>query len=85
MSCQNNCEGCGCATSAPAAGINRFEFEQQIMQCWAILDDIKAAKEDFDRGVMDSRLLDAIGTLYSHRFEKMWATFEALVREKKLL
>jgi hypothetical protein len=60
---------------------DRFDFEQGIMQCWNVVDDIKllaqrgAPVEDFA----------AVATLYHHKFEELWAQFENGVEERKIV
>ena len=60
----------------------RFEMEQEIMQAWQVLDDIKmlsaregTTKEDWD----------AVGRLYQIRFETLFETFENLIHDGKIL
>jgi hypothetical protein len=60
----------------------RFDMEQEIMQAWQILDDIKmlsaregTTKEDWD----------AVGRLYQIRFETLFETFENLIHDGKIL
>ena len=60
----------------------RFDMEQEIMQAWQVLDDIKmlsaregTTKEDWD----------AVYRLYQIRFETLFETFENLIRDGKIL
>ena len=60
----------------------RFDMEQEIMQAWQVLDDIKmlsaregTTKEDWD----------AVVRLYQIRFETLFETFENLVHDGKIL
>lgn len=59
---------------------DRFELEQQILACWHVTDDIKsflenaATEEDFE----------ALVRYYSFKFERLWETFETMVRERKI-
>jgi hypothetical protein len=60
----------------------RFDMEQEIMQAWQVLDDIKmlsaregTTKEDWD----------AVGRLYQIRFETLFETFENLIHDGKIL
>jgi hypothetical protein len=55
----------------------RFEMEQEIMQAWQVLDDIKmlsarkgTTKEDWD----------SVCRLYQIRFETLFETFEQLIK-----
>jgi hypothetical protein len=75
---------------------DRFDFEQQILKCWNITDDIKEVSEHF----MDyheanftkdriSNCLIGLAELYEIKFNKLWDLFEEvhmdLVRENKML
>ena len=60
----------------------RFDMEQEIMQAWQVLDDIKmlsaresTTKEDWD----------AVTRLYQIRFETLFETFEQLIRAGTIL
>jgi hypothetical protein len=59
---------------------DRFDFEQSIMQCWNMIDDMKllvkreAPVEDFD----------ALARLYQHKFEELFEQFETGVSEGKI-
>jgi hypothetical protein len=60
----------------------RFDMEQEIMQAWQVLDDIKmlsardgTTKEDWD----------AVCRLYQIRFETLFETFEQLIKDGAIL
>ena len=60
----------------------RFDMEQEIMQAWQVLDDIRmlsaregTTKEDWD----------AVVRLYQIRFETLFETFEQLIRAGTIL
>ena len=60
----------------------RFDMEQEIMQVWQVLDDIKllsardgTTKEDWD----------AVHRLYQIRFETLFETFEQLIKDRVIL
>ena len=61
---------------------NRFDMEQEIMQAWQVLDDIKmlSAREGTDRADWD-----AVGRLNQIRFETLFETFENLIHDGKIL
>lgn len=67
--------------------ITRFTLEDQIMECWGVVDDIdmvystEALYEDQDR--MQNTLL-GMQELYKIRFERLFQTFEQLVNEGKI-
>lgn len=69
-----------------------FELEQEIMQCWSVIDDIKIVTEhfidsaeykhmppDIADAIMNKYL--AIKELYELKFEKCWNTFEKVCAE----
>jgi hypothetical protein len=74
---------------------DRFDFEQQILKCWNITDDLK----DLDEGLFDGWLeftqdnvsnhILGIANNYEIKFNKLWNQFETvvmdLVRENKML
>ena len=60
----------------------RFEMEQEIMQAWQVLDDIKmlSAREGTEK-----QDCDAVVRLYQIRFETLFETFENLIHDGKIL
>jgi hypothetical protein len=65
---------------------DRFDLEQDIMQCWSVVDDIGLVVEsvmenpkyaDIPPECIDtlSNTLLGVKELYNLRFEKMWETF----------
>lgn len=67
---------------------DRFDFEQQLMECWHVVDDLDTLCE----GVLEhdmppddiSNVLLGMKTLYDLKFQKMFNTFEELVRTRKI-
>jgi len=57
----------------------RFDMEQEIMQVWQVLDDIKllSAREGTDQADWD-----AVTRLYQIRFETLFETFEQLIKDR---
>jgi hypothetical protein len=60
----------------------RFDMEQEIMQAWQVLDDIRmlsvkegTTKEDWD----------AVTRLYNIRFETLFETFEQMIKDRIIL
>jgi hypothetical protein len=60
----------------------RFDMEQEIMQAWQVLDDIRmlstresTTKEDWD----------AVTRLYQIRFETLFETFEQMIKDRVIL
>ncbi len=67
---------------------DRFDFEQQIMECWNVTSDIKTVTEylldaplEADREDKIANMLMGIEALYQVKFDKLFLQFEALVRD----
>ena len=65
---------------------NRFDLEQDIMNCWSVVDDIKELSRCMlDRRKMSedeiSNYLLGIETIYQVKFERLFETFEMLIRQ----
>jgi hypothetical protein len=60
----------------------RFDMEQEIMQAWQVLDDVKmlSAREGTDKEDWD-----AVVRLYQIRFETLFETFEQLIKAGTIL
>jgi hypothetical protein len=54
-----------------------FDLEQQILNCWNVIDDIDLCIEESDT----KELLLAVKVLYELKFQKMWNTFEQVSKE----
>ena len=59
---------------------DRFDFEQQIMSCWGMVDDVKLLAKR-DAGSTD---FEALAMVYQHKFDELFEQFESLVHERKL-
>jgi len=57
-------------------------MEQEIMQVWQVLDDIKLLSA---RAGTDQADWDAVYRLYQIRFETLFETFENLIHDGKIL
>ena len=74
---------------------DRFDFEQQIVKCWSVVDDLKDLDEGLFEGWLEfnqddvSNHILAIANTYDVRFHKLWNLFETvhmnMVRENKML
>jgi hypothetical protein len=72
---------------------DRFDFEQQIVECWKITDDIKSTIEGIDAHDLTSdqvlAILSGLKELYEMKFNKLWDCFEqvhiGLVRENAMI
>jgi len=67
--------------------IDRFVLEQDIMECWGVVDDIKVLTGN--PGLMNDpqrmdNALNAVSVLYQLKFEKLFNTFETLVHERDI-
>ena len=60
---------------------NRFDFEQEIMECWKITNDLQMYI-DQDASIEDTKILI---DYYERKFDKLWNTFETLIHERKIL
>ena len=74
---------------------DRFDFEQQIIKCWSVVEDLKDLDEGLFEGWLSftqddvSNQILAVANLYDVKFNKLWNLFESvhmdLVRENKML
>ena len=67
---------------------DRFEFEQEIMECWNITTDIRVVSEylmdaplEVSREDKIANMLIGIEALYEAKFDKLFRSFEQLVRQ----
>ena len=74
---------------------DRFDFEQQIIKCWGVTDDIKEVSEHFlnyhDANFTKDKVantLNGLVELYDMKFNKLWDLFEEvhmnLVRDERM-
>lgn len=67
---------------------NRFDFEQQLMNCWSVCEDMKAITKMHDlRSLSEDELLNAmigLETIYQMKFEILFDMFEQMVKEGKI-
>ena len=66
----------------------KFDFEQQIMDCWGVCDDIKTITKIHDlHGLSEDQLMNALiglETMYQMKFEILFDMFERLIKEGNL-
>lgn len=66
----------------------RFDLEQEIMNCWSIVDDLKIVRHALleDAASTDSidNMLLGLTELYQVKFDIMFQTFESLVSTRQL-
>ena len=60
----------------------RFDMEQEIMQVWQVLDDIKMLSA---REGTDQEDWNAVTRLYQIRFETLFETFEQMIKDRSIL
>jgi hypothetical protein len=70
---------------------DRFDLEQQIMECWNVTTDLRHVCEylldaplEPNREDKMANMLLGMEELYNHKFDKMFKTFEYLIRSGKL-
>jgi hypothetical protein len=72
---------------------DRFDLEQQIMNCWNIIEEIKLLNTYVLEGKTDggemtqddiSNYLLGLETIYHLKFDQMFNTFSTLVHDKKI-
>lgn len=69
---------------------DRFDLEQQILDCWKITMDLQDMREVVEEGgEMDLAELKArvtcIEALYDVKFHKLWNTFSEMVYDKQFV
>ena len=69
---------------------DRFDFEQQIMKCWNVTEEIGLLHENVlenDNFTKDdiSNFLLGLETIYEAKFNKLFDMFEELVKEGKIV
>lgn len=68
---------------------DRFDFEQQIMTCWSVVEDIKTLNTQMqDVGNMTpdqvANYLLGLETIYQVKFEQLFAMFERMTNEDSI-
>ena len=71
---------------------DRFDFEQQVMNCWRVTDDLKDLAESVaNNDLRKDTIVDALNgmnAMYEIKFNKLWDMFESvfmkLVRDEKM-
>lgn len=68
---------------------DRFDFEQQIMKCWNMVDDVDQLygqimeSDHLNKDEIANYLL-GLKTIYNLKFDTLFNQFEQLIREKQL-
>jgi hypothetical protein len=55
---------------------DRFDLEQEILRCWAILEDIELVRGQ-------PELIDSLKAVYEAKFQKCFDTFSEYWKEKE--
>lgn len=67
---------------------DRFDLEQNIMQCWNVTDDINLLYENvMEKDLTTDQIANTLlgmKQLYELKFNKLWDNFEKLVAEGKI-
>lgn len=58
---------------------NRFDLEQQILDCWRITDEIPMMEA---QGA-SAKEITSLACIYDYKIKQLWATFEAMVAQKQ--
>ena len=59
---------------------DRFDLEQEILQCWNITDDIR----NYAAESATSEEFSALAQYYERKFDRLWNTFESMIHERKM-
>ena len=61
---------------------NRFDLEQQILQCWCVVDDIITIAEspEINSKEKAQEALQALANIYQIKFNQMFNTFEEVIK-----
>ena len=59
--------------------VDRFDLEQQIVECWRMVDDLK----QFTDAGANHVELHSLAIYYDRKFNELWDTFEEMVRVGK--
>jgi len=66
---------------------DRFKLEEQIMECWGVVDNLRLVySEEYQGATEDVKLniLVGLADLYDLKFQILQATMEQLIKERKL-
>lgn len=67
---------------------NRFDLEQEIMECWGVTKDISHVLAMMDRSDRnDDMIMNALiglEVLYEQKFQTMFNTFETCIHNKEI-
>jgi hypothetical protein len=58
---------------------DRFDLEQQIMDCWSVVEDINILES---QGASATDMV-SLAAVYEFKFKRLWDTFEQMVEQKQ--
>ena len=58
---------------------DRFDLEQDIMNCWGVCDDLQML---LNSEGYDNDDIEALARVYQRKFEALWSTFEDCIQNK---
>jgi hypothetical protein len=64
-------------TAAVLKTADRFDLEQQIMQCWSMVDDLRA----FTNSGATTDEFQALARVYDRKFNILFETFSTMISE----
>ena len=66
--------------------VDRFDLEQQLLQCWSVVDDLKVVYKQFDHSELSpdeiQNALLGLATIYEMKFQQMFDTFSKLIQQR---
>lgn len=60
---------------------DRFDLEQQILECWRVVNDV----ELFVEKNSSPEQLKALAGYYEVKFQQLWDTFETMCHERQFV
>lgn len=67
--------------------VDRFHVEQEIMNCWQIVDDLGTLLDAIDKNATEDQIANiiiGIKDLYNFKFEKLYDNFSELVETNNI-
>lgn len=59
---------------------DRFDFEQEIMRCWSVVEDMRTVAETN----CTPENFEALATIYDIKFNSLFNMFETMIKETKI-
>lgn len=71
--------------------MNRFDFEEMIMRCWNVTEDLSLVCDVFEDTDMQAHdqdrlfnIVNGMKELYDYKFSKLFEAFEQMIKEGKI-